>query len=297
MRSFSFLVNPTAGGGAAPAAVVPVARLLREAGASVEVTYSPGPKAVLALVAAAVARGDVVVSVGGDGMLASLVGPVSAAGGTLAILPAGRGNDFARMLAIPEDVEGRAGLLLAGGVRRVDLLGVTLGGARRTVAGSVYAGVDAHAAALVHRMRHTPTRWQYPLGALRALATYRPTRCTVEVDGTTTSYAAAMVVVANSGFYGKGMLIAPGAILDDGLLDVVVVEAASRLALIRSLPKLYDGSHVALPEVHVHTGRSVRLSADPAVPAGADGEPLGLLGLLAGDGTVDVLPGALAVIA
>lgn len=294
MRSFWFLVNPSAGGGAAPAAVVPVARLLRQAGAAVDVTYSPGPRAMLDLVEAAVGRGEVVVSVGGDGMLASLVGPVSEAGGTLGIVPAGRGNDFARMLGVPDSVEDRARLLLQGEVRRVDLLAATLAGRRRLVAGSVYAGVDAHAAALVHRMRRVPTRLQYPLGALRALATYQPAACTVEIDGEVTSYDAAMVVMANSGYYGKGMKIAPAARLDDGLLDVVVVEAASRLELMRRLPTLYDGSHVALPEVHVRTGRRVRLTAHPAVEAGADGEPLGAV---SADCTVEVLPGLLAVIA
>lgn len=294
MRSFCFLVNPSAGGGAAPAAVVPVARLLRDAGAAVDVTYSPGPQAMLELVDAAVGRGEVVVAVGGDGMLASLVGPVSAAGGTLGILPAGRGNDFARMLGVPASVEDRARLLLEGEVRRVDLLAAETDGQRRLVAGSVYAGVDAHAAALVHRMRRVPARLQYPLGALRALATYRPTRCTVEIDGEATSYDAAMVVMANSGYYGSGMHVAPAAVLDDGLLDVIVVEAASRLELMRRLPTLYDGSHVALPEVHVATGRRVRLTADPAVEAGADGEPLGLV---AADCVVEVLPAALGVIA
>ncbi|MDP2772382.1 MAG: acylglycerol kinase family protein, partial [Nocardioides sp.] len=102
-RSFSFLVNPASGGGAAPEAVVPVAQQLRSAGATVDVTYSPGPKAMDALVEAAVARGDIVVSVGGDGMLSSLAGAVSRRGGTLGLLPAGRGNDFARMLGIPDD--------------------------------------------------------------------------------------------------------------------------------------------------------------------------------------------------
>ena len=86
-RTFTFLVNPASGGGAAPEAVVPVARLLREAGASVEVTYSPGPRATDDLVRAAVGRGDVVVSVGGDGMLSHLAGAVSTAGGVLGVLP------------------------------------------------------------------------------------------------------------------------------------------------------------------------------------------------------------------
>ncbi len=241
-RSFTFLVNPASGGGAAPGAVVPVARLLRDAGATVDVTYSPGPRAMAVLVDAAVARGDVVVSVGGDGMLSSLAGAVSAADGTLAVLPAGRGNDFARMLGLPDDAEGQARLLLEGGVRRVDLVSYR----GRRVAGSVYAGVDARASVLVDRAHRLPKRVQYPYAALRSLATYRPARFRVSVDGVVGEYAAANVVVANSAYYGKGMKIAPDAAVDDGLLDVVVIEAASRLALMRSLPKVYDGAHVDL---------------------------------------------------
>ena len=57
------------------------------------------------------------------------------------------------------------------------------------------------------------------------------------------------MVVANSGYYGAGMHIAPDASLTDGLLDVVVVRAASKLKLIRSMPKLYDGTHVDLDDV------------------------------------------------
>jgi diacylglycerol kinase (ATP) len=300
-RCFSFLVNPSSGGGAAPEAVVPVARLLREAGAIVDVTYSPGPHAMVGLVDEAVGRGDVVVSVGGDGMLSSLAGLVSARSGTLGVLPAGRGNDFARMLGLPEDAEGQARLLLEGVVRRVDLLAVTgLGPARRVVAGSVYAGVDARAAEIVDRATWLPRRLQYPYAALRSLAAYQPGRYVVSVDGIEHTYGAATVVVANSAYYGKGMKIAPAASVEDGLLDVVVIEAASRLALMRSLPKVYDGAHVALPEVTVLTGTRVELrgTSRSAIPAGGDGEPLGPLpGLGAAPATVEVLPGALSVLA
>lgn len=299
-RTFSFLVNPTSGGGAAPGAVVPVARLLREAGATVDVTYSPGPKAMADLVATAVARGDVVVSVGGDGMLSSLAGSVSSAGGTLAVVPAGRGNDFARMLGLPSDPEPLAAVLLETEPRKVDLLSFCLpGDAERRVAGSVYAGVDAIASELVDRAQWLPKRLQYPYAAIRSLATYRPGRYCVTVDGVTHEYAAATVVVANSGYYGKGMQIAPAATLDDGLLDVVVIEAASRWELIRSLPKVYDGRHVTLPEVTVLTGRRVELAADARtpVPVGGDGEPLGVLpGLGAAPAVVEVLPGALSIL-
>jgi diacylglycerol kinase (ATP) len=300
-RSFTFLVNPASGGGAAPDAVVPVARILREHGAVVDVTYSPGPLAMGALVEAAVAKGDVVVSVGGDGMLSSLAGLVSTAGGTLAVVPAGRGNDFARMLGLPSKPADVAALLLDGEVRRVDLISLTLPGvAPRIVAGSVYSGVDARAGEIVDRSHWLPRKAQYPWAALRALATYSPARYLVSIDGEEREYAAANVVVANSAYYGSGMKIAPAAAVADGVLDIVVIEAASKLALMRSLPKVYDGAHVDLPNVTVLTGKRVELRAESSrpVPVGGDGEPLGQLPALTGDpAVVEVLPGALGVIA
>jgi len=299
-RSFTFLVNPASGGGAAPAAVLPVARLLREADATVEVTYSPGPRAMGSLVAAAVARGDVVVSVGGDGMLSSLAGLVSTAGGTLGVVPAGRGNDFARMLGLPDSPADVARVLLEGAVRRVDLVCLTLPGADpRVVAGSVYCGVDARAGEIVDRAHRLPAKLQYPYAALRALATYQPGDFEVSVDGDRREFRAATVVVANSAYYGQGMRIAPAAAVEDGLLDIVVIEAASKLALMRALPKVYDGAHVELPEVTVLTGSRVELRADAAraVPIGGDGEPLGVLPARAeAPAVVEVLPGALAVL-
>ncbi|MEJ7794583.1 MAG: diacylglycerol kinase family protein [Nocardioides sp.] len=295
---FRFLVNPSSGGGAAPEAVVPVARLLRDAGAEVEVTYSPGPQAMRALVDAALDRGDVIVSVGGDGMLSSLAGPVAEGGGVLGVLPAGRGNDFARMLDLPTTPEAQAELFLSGATRAVDLISY----ADRLVAGSVYAGVDARASEIVDRARLLPGTLQYPYAALRSLATYRPGRYRVAVDGEEREFSAATVVVANSAYYGKGMRIAPAASLADGLLDVVVIEAASRIALMRALPSVYDGSHVERDEVHVLTGRRVELSGSgrgrAPIPVGGDGEPLGSLpGPDEQPAVVEVRPGALTVLA
>ncbi|PWN02440.1 diacylglycerol kinase [Nocardioides silvaticus] len=302
-RAFTFLVNPNSGGGAAPKVVVPLARRLREAGADTEVSYTSSPSVVPDLVQAAVADGRVVVSVGGDGMLSSVAGAVVDAGGELAVIPAGRGNDFARMLEVPTDEAGQAALLLDGTPTQVDLLRAAVPGRPTAlVAGSVYAGVDARVAAMVDRSHRLPKALQYPVATVRGLATYRPVEVTVEVDGESSTHRAANVVVANSRFYGKGMAIAPDASVDDGELDVVVIEAARRLDLIRSLPKVYDGSHVALDAVTVLRGRRVTLSGSyagtgAAVPVGADGEALGDLPAAAADPlVVDIRPGALTIL-
>jgi diacylglycerol kinase (ATP) len=294
-RSFSFVVNPLSGGGAAPAAVVPVARILRDAGASVDVSYSPGPREALDVVDAAVARGNVVVSVGGDGMLSSLAGRVAAGGGILGLVPAGRGNDFARMVGISGEPAEVAEVLLSGTPTVTDLLCLRLPDRpARVVAGSVYTGVDAVAGAIVDKVRWMPAKLQYPYAAVHSLVTYKPIEARVVVDGASHDFCAATVVVANSAYYGSGMKIAPTASVTDGLLDVVVIEAGSRRRLIRALPKVYDGAHVDLPQVHVLRGRSVELSGRPEVPIGGDGEPLGHLSAdPSSPAVVDVMSGAL----
>jgi YegS/Rv2252/BmrU family lipid kinase len=269
-RSFLFLVNPLSGGGAAPAAVVPVARALRDAGARVQVTYSPGPMACAGLAREAAGRGEVVVAVGGDGMLSSVAAALVEARGVLGIVPSGRGNDFARMLGLSADPERVAHVLLEGEPTDVDVIDA----GRRVVLGSVYAGVDSLASEIVDRAHRVPRMLQYPYAAVRSVLAFSPTRFTVEVDGRETVEEAYTVVVANSGFYGAGMHIAPTASLRDGLLDVVIVRAASKLRLIRSMPRLYDGTHVDLDDVVCLRGRDVAVRTAAPVTAYGDGERL-----------------------
>lgn len=304
MTGYTLLVNPASGGGSGAVAAESVARTLREAGHDVTITPTPGPRAARDLVDRAADRGDVIVLVGGDGTLSSLVGRVAARGGTLGIVPAGRGNDFARMLGLPTSAgptahAAAAQVLLSGSPKPVDLLRVTIPGSEpRVIAGSAYSGLDARAGEIVDRVRWMPPRLQYPYSALHAMATYRPARFLVTVDGDGAEYMGASVVVANSAYYGNGMKIAPGAAVDDGLLDVVIIEADSRRKLMRSLPKVYQGAHVHLPGVHVRRGRRVEVTASPPVAMGGDGEPVGRLPALAQPpAVVEVLPEALTVIA
>ena len=298
MTSYTLLVNPACGGGAGAAAAESVARALRDGRHDVTVTPTPGLAGTHGLVDAAVARGDVLVVVGGDGTLSSVAGRIAAKGGTLGIVPAGRGNDFARMVGLPSAPAAAAEVLLSDSPKTVDLLQVTIPGAEpRVIAGSAYSGLDARAGEIVETVRWMPVRLQYPYAALHAMATYRPARFRVAVDGDAAEYTGSSVVVANSAYYGNGMKIAPGAVVDDGLLDVVIIEAESRRTLMRCLPKVYEGAHVNLPGVHVRRGRRVEVTASPQVSMGGDGEPVGRLpGLGQPPAVVEVLPEALTVV-
>jgi diacylglycerol kinase (ATP) len=292
MRSFTAVVNPAAGGDAA-ARLIPLARLLREAGAEMTVEYSRSLEHAAELARTAAGRGDVVVAAGGDGMAGGLAGALAGTDGLLGILPAGRGNDFARQLRLPDDPERLAALLLAAEPRRIDAIEVTApDGAVRVVAGSVYAGIDSVANAHINRLTRLPGPLAYHLGPLRAIATWRPVSYRVTVDGELHEERGYTVVVANSGYYGYGLHIAPDAAVDDGLLDIVIIrEAPKRLffAVMRELPK---GTHVRRPEIEVLRGREVVVESDRDLPYGADGELLGVL-----PASARVLPGALNVIA
>jgi YegS/Rv2252/BmrU family lipid kinase len=304
-RTFTAIVNPTAGdagsAGGGAAALLPVARLLREAGAEVVVEYSRGLEHAAALAREAAGRGHVVLGVGGDGMAGCVGGAMAGTDGIFGIVAAGRGNDFARQLGFEggsgtrsaADAAALAALLLDGEPRAVDAIEVVAGaGARTVVLGSVYAGVDAVANRNANRARLLRGSAAYYLGALRAVVTWRPVAYRVTVDGADYARRGYTVVAANSGFYGFGRHVAPDARVDDGLLDVVIIKHAPKPLFFAVMKDLETGVHVRRPQVEVLRGREVRIEADRDLPFGADGELIGTLPV-----TARVLPAALRVLA
>ncbi|GAA4097016.1 diacylglycerol/lipid kinase family protein [Actinomadura miaoliensis] len=290
-RAFTAIVNPAAGASASAATLVPLARLLREAGAEVVVEYSRGLRHAAALARTAADAGRVVLGVGGDGMVGCVGGALATTGAVLGIVPAGRGNDFARQLGIPSRPDALARLLLEGEPRAVDAIDAN----GTPVLGSVYAGVDAVANANANRTRVLRGSAAYYVGALRAVLTWRPADYRITVDGQEHRRTGYTVVAANSGWYGFGRHIAPDARVDDGLLDVVVINRAPKPLFFAVMRELENGLHVRRPQVEVLRGRQVRIElATPGrtLPYGADGELPGVLPV-----TATVLPEALRVLA
>ncbi|MFI9467034.1 diacylglycerol/lipid kinase family protein [Streptomyces sp. NPDC052492] len=292
MRQFTAVVNPTAGAAGSAAALLALARHLREAGAELVTEYSRSLAHARELALAAGREGRVVLAVGGDGMAGAVGGALSGTGATLGLVPAGRGNDFARALGLPGDPEALAHVLLHAEPRPVDTVEVRSAVHDRTVVlGSVYAGVDALANRHANRSRLLRGSASYYAGGLRAVTTWRPARYRVTVDGEEHAHTGYTVVAANSGTYGSGRLIAPDARVDDGLLDVVMIREAPRWLFFTLMNELRAGAHVHRPQVRILRGREIRIEADRAVPYGTDGEVDAVLPV-----TAKVLPGALNVL-
>jgi YegS/Rv2252/BmrU family lipid kinase len=279
----SLIVNPVAGGGRAAAALPAVRSALDGQGAEHRVAYSESLEHVRILAAGAAAAGETAVAFGGDGTVSAVAGALQGGAGVLGVLPGGRGNDFARALGLPPDPVAACAVLTAGEVRALDL-GLA---DKRTFVGIASCGFDSEANRIANAATVVRGSLVYSYAALRALAAWRPASFTIELDGRTETLIGYTVAVANSGTYGHGMELAPGALLDDGVLEVVMIEQMSKLRFLRALPKVFSGRHVDVTGFRIERARSVRVSADRPMSVYADGDPISTLPV-----RITVLPGA-----
>jgi YegS/Rv2252/BmrU family lipid kinase len=284
----ALIVNPSAGGGRAGRALADVRRALDRLGLEhrAELTRDLGHAAGLARSAAA--AGEAAVAFGGDGLVGAVAGALRGDDGVLGVLPGGRGNDFARVLGIPLEPVSACEVLSSGTVRAHDLGEVD----SRTFIGIASCGFDSVANRIANETRIVRGNLVYVYGALRALASWKPATFTLQFDGdrqlTASGYT---VAAANSRAYGGGMLMAPDASLEDGLLDVVIVGATRKLRFLRLLPTVFKGEHVSLSNVEVVRSASVRIAASRPFTLYADGDPIAEL-----PATIRALPSAVRVI-
>ncbi len=286
---FTVIVNPVAGRGRTAKVLPRLGPALDEAGVDAEVLVSTGPDDPARMAATAIDGGRVPVACGGDGLVSMVAAVVADRGALMGLVPTGAGNDFARHLGLnPKRPLDAVAALRSGVEATVDLARA----GDRWVCCVVSAGFDAEAnrwANGVVRLRGSPL---YVAATLRTLASYRPRRFAVTVDGERAEHQAWLVAVANTPNYAGGMRVAPAARTDDGVLHVTIVGPVTRAAFLRTFPKVFSGRHVEHPLVAVASGRSVSVAPlDGPGPAYADGEPLADLPV-----EVEAVPGALRVL-
>lgn len=270
------LINPISGGGHAAEIWRPIADRLAARGLAPTVEVTQSQQHAVDTARAAAERGDVVIAVGGDGLVRDVACGVVPAGGTMAIVPAGRGNDLARKLELSHDPEVLADMLAAGTVQTYDVI-EPVGTSTPVVLGNVYVGIDSVSNKAINDNRWLPGLLVYRLAPVGTILRWHAPTFTVECDGESTTLAAHSVVVANSGAYGHGLKIVPSAELDDRLLDVMTVADGPRRKVVKFMSQAKDGSHVESDTVTVRRATAVTISADRAVPVFADGDYLGEL--------------------
>jgi len=270
IRRLLVLCNPTAAGGRAVRRLPEVETELRRLGADFTTVQTLDAGHARELAAEAGREGKTVVSVGGDGLLRPLAAALRDTDGALAVIPAGRGNDFARVLGVPEDPLVAARIAVQGRERMIDVAEAD----GEAYLGIASLGFDSDANRIANESRVIRGNMVYLYSALRALASWKCASFTVTVDGERHQLRGYSVAVANSKAYGGGMYIAPDAELDDGLLDVVAIREVSRLRFLANLPKVFRGNHLNEPSVFTHRGSEVTVEAERRFRVYADGDPI-----------------------
>ncbi len=287
-QEIALLTNPTSGKGRGARTVDEALPRLRDAGFVVRNLVGRDADEALDLAHKCVADGvETLVVVGGDGMVHLALQALAGTEVRLGLIPAGSGNDVARYFDIPrKDTLAATDVVIGGKERRIDLARV----------GSTYfvtvlaAGFDAVVNERANEMTWPKGQMRYNLATMAELRTFKPISYVIDIDGEQQRFEAMMIAVGNGPSFGGGLRITEGAVLDDGLLDVVVIRPMSKLELLRTYPKLFKGTHIHHPDYRHHHAKKITIAA-PGITAYADGERIAALPL-----TVEVAPLALRVL-
>lgn len=270
------LVNPTAGRGDAAPDVLD--RHFEANGADAQVTVPTSVDELRSAAVAAASEDVGVVVVGGDGTLHHVVDAIAslAKRPPMGIIPAGTGSDFARMFAIPDDVQAAVERVVHGRAYAVDVGLVEGSWGSRHFINVAEAGVTAASLVTAHRMPASIGALRYSVGFWLTLPRFRVAEVRITAGKRTFEGEAIAVVMANGQFFGGGFPVAPRANVVDGRADVQVF-AARRLDALPIFQQVKRGVHLANPKVRRFSAESFVVESQEPWPLEADGEVFGQL--------------------
>lgn len=279
------IVNPTAGAGKTARLWPHIMSLFQGQGLRFEHDITEAPGHAIELARAAAADGyNMVISVGGDGTINEIVNGLYAAGNIqdamLGIVSTGTGGDYIRTIGIPRRYEEACRCFLEPKNLTVDLGVVEYASngqrAERLFVNFAGMGFDAEI------VRRTTQQFKalgslpsYLAGLLVTLLAYRNKDISLTVDGETENRRVCTVVMNNGRYGGGGMLTAPDASINDGYFDVMIIGDLSKPDLLRSLPRIYKGTHLTHPKVTMKKAKEIEIRSAQPMQLQADGELLG----------------------
>jgi diacylglycerol kinase (ATP) len=290
LSSFSSLIpdlilaNPTAGGGLGGEALPRLRAFAAGKHWSVEFrsAESSAEFAQIAREEAAAGR-ERIFALGGDGTFQALLNAVAgSANVSIGVLPAGGGNDLAAALGLPPDpVRASEMILTRGEAVPLDAARVrTADGVERLYMGGGGVGLDAEAARFASGVyRNMRGRSRYLLSAIRALGKFRGTYVRVSLRGSAQAFlegTALVLGILNTPSYGGGLRLAPEASLEDGRLDLVLLEDLSAFEIARILPRLAATGEIRTERIQRYGITGARIETERPCAFHADGEIVGM---------------------
>jgi len=291
-RRYKLIANPHAGRGKANLIIADTVRLLNARGVLYELEKTKGPNDAEQLARAACESDDVdvLVSIGGDGTLNEIVQEAIFTHKPIAVIPAGSGNDFSRMLNTPKGLPAVVDMVLRHQTKSIDAGKMN----HRYFANGVGIGFDAAVNFNTRSIRFIKTGLAiYFLAFLKTLNRYKPCPMKITINSETIEQEMLLVSVGNGTTCGGGFKLTPHALIDDGMLDITMVKPLSLPKLFWHLPKVFLGT-IEKTE-HAITRRTARLTirSEHPLPIQVDGEVYALEG---NPCEISVVPKALTVI-
>lgn len=235
---------------------------------------------------------DALVVCGGDGLIGLALQHQAHHEMPLGIIPAGTGNDHARMYGIPLDPAAAAEVVARGNVKVTDLGKLTAGDDPDTsvIFGTIACqGFDSLANERTNKMKWPTGRSRYTVASLLELIKFRniPSRITIAEEEAVRELDVMLVAVGNTSSYGGGATICPTADPTDGLFDVTIVHAMKKLEALAKLGAYFKGERHDDPHVSTVRTSRIRIEMDGEIPCYADGDRFSLMPIEA-----EILPNA-----
>ncbi len=288
------IANPAARHGEGGRRLPVLQQTLKDLGLPHEVSVTSGPEDAIHLAREGAESGyKVIVAAGGDGTMHEVANGLLLAGDgdtLLGCVPLGNGNDFCHALGIPQAIDEACQLLAERPVRSIDVGRV----GSRFFINTLGVGFDAQAGIESRKIPWLRGLPLYLVAIFRSLRAYSIPTITVTYDGESLTQPMTMIVLCNGPREGGGFLVAPGAKVDDGILEVVLARGLSRLGILRLLPEVMRGTHLDKEPVTLLRGQRLLLESPSPFPVHADGE---ILHRGAERLEIELLPRRLAVVA
>jgi len=276
-NKYFVIVNPAANRGGAAMLIPKLESLFNSKKMAYNLVITKAPEQAIDLAKQAASQDyPIVIAAGGDGTVNEVANGLAGSQTAMGVIPMGSGNDFSKMLALRKtDWEFDLDVILKEKIKKIDLGMMNC----RYFASQTSMGFTGRVNNYVKKS--PPFLKGYSMfiySVLKILINYYPHHFKITMQDKDNQIIEregdyTICDVGNCRFQGDGFQITPQAVMDDGWLDVCLVDTVSRSYILRLLPKVMQGKHIGEPPVHMFRVKKITIESDKIIPLHFDGEP------------------------
>ena len=298
LPKLGIVLNPTAGRGRAISIEKPLVEYLRQRNIVFQLEKTKGPIHASDLSRQLCKEFDIIVAMGGDGTVNEVAAGVLGSTASLAILPIGSGNDFNKLIGIPNRINLAIDTIVSGTKKLFDLGRVSIKNSIglsqvKNFMNTLGIGIDAEIAKEARRIKYLRGLPLYIVAVIKALSTYSPNEYTISDNSTTRKEKAYLLCAGNGIYEGGGFKMLPDANPSDSKLNICLIRKMSVWNAIQLVPKIIHGTHEDNRMVTMWDSKILRVSSKQPFIIHGDGE---IFEEKAMNVTIDLMPKAISII-